>query len=191
MLAHHASGLEGFVVYRALNLPRSLSSATWTWAIGSDVPNQPATTLFYSTAMELSMLLEICRPLTREIFGHPVRMQDEQMYDQGAIQRWLAVKMTSPNTGLALESATLTPNRAMHLQIRSWVDGADLCQEPQPSPWHLRSQGRTLQIRFTSMWGAFRIPARYGRRCRSPPCMKLHSVECAARPPTSTSSWSR
>ena len=163
MLSHHSSALEDFLVYRALNVPESLSSEAWTWKTWDGVPDEAPVAKAESADLGFSVPDDICCSLTREIFSSPVRTEDGQRYDQNAIQRWLSVKKTSPNTGLALETATLVPDREMHLQVRQWVEAAQFCLGAPPTsarrPKRQRrtrqlSQG-TAELTFTSTLGQF------------------------------------
>lgn len=59
-------------------------------------------------------------PVTTEMMRDPVTTADGHSYERAAIEKWLADHDTSPLTGAALSSRTLTPNHTLRKAIEEW-----------------------------------------------------------------------
>jgi len=74
-------------------------------------------------------------PITQDIMNDPVKTVDGMTYDRPAIERWLAMRSTSPLTGLPLSSKALTPNAELREHIEQFVNQhAHLVQRPSAPP---------------------------------------------------------
>ena len=76
-------------------------------------------------------------PITTALILDPVATADGHIYERSAIERWLATKDTSPNTGLSLEHKNLTAILAVRATIQHLVDGGSL-PPAEVSDWLLR-----------------------------------------------------
>lgn len=59
-------------------------------------------------------------PITQELMLDPVFALDGHTYERAAIEEWLARRLMSPKTGVALDNPTVIPNHAMRQQIIEW-----------------------------------------------------------------------
>lgn len=64
-------------------------------------------------------------PITSELMSDPVICSDGHSYERSAIEEWLQINNTSPNTGLALLDTSLIPNHALKAAILSWKQAND------------------------------------------------------------------
>ena len=60
-------------------------------------------------------------PISGELMVDPVTCVDGHSYEKGCILRWFREsRVTSPVTGIALDSATVFPNHALRNAIEEW-----------------------------------------------------------------------
>ena len=59
--------------------------------------------------------------ISQDIMTDPVKTVDNHTYDRLAIEKWFEHRVTSPLTGLVLESTTLVPNDILRDQIQNFV----------------------------------------------------------------------
>lgn len=77
-----------------------------------DHDDEPTTAGTSRTRSELGTAeppLELCCPITLNLFEDPVAAPDGQTYERAAIEAWLDRKGTSPMSGLAMSKAMLVP----------------------------------------------------------------------------------
>ena len=60
-------------------------------------------------------------PITQRLIKDPVITCDGHTYEREAIEKWFVMHVTSPLTGLALDSNVLVPNHAMRKAIEAYV----------------------------------------------------------------------
>ena len=75
---------------------------------------------------EFQLPREFICPITSAPMSLPVIAEDGHSYQLQAIQRWFATKLSSPVTGLSLDSANLTPNHALRKLIRDSLGVEDV-----------------------------------------------------------------
>ncbi|EOD38543.1 hypothetical protein EMIHUDRAFT_224291 [Emiliania huxleyi CCMP1516] len=73
-------------------------------------------------ALELEPPADFICPITAEAMRDPVMAGDGHAYERIAIERWLAIRSTSPLTGKALENTGVFPNHMLRRQIREWQE---------------------------------------------------------------------
>ena len=59
--------------------------------------------------------------ISQDIMTDPVKTVDNHTYDRLSIEKWFEHRVTSPLTGLELESITLVPNDELREQIQNFV----------------------------------------------------------------------
>ena len=60
--------------------------------------------------------------ITDEVMEDPVMCTDGHTYERRAIEEWLAMRSTSPNTGAELRDKALVPNVALKQMIELWLE---------------------------------------------------------------------
>ena len=67
--------------------------------------------------------IELCCPITLQLFEDPVKTLHGQIYERAAIEDWLESKSTDPMTGETLKIKALFPDDEMNLRCAEYVLG--------------------------------------------------------------------
>ena len=111
------------VVAAAEEAVSDLSDATTALGIASPEAS-PADNQKLAAAPEGEPPEDFVCPITQELMDEPVIAADGHTYEKAAILCWLANKMTSPKSGVPLETAAVFPNHLLRRQIREWQEEA-------------------------------------------------------------------
>ena len=65
--------------------------------------------------------IELCCPITLQLFQDPVKTIHGQTYERVVIQDWLESKSTDPMTGDTLKIKTLFPDDEMKLRCAEYI----------------------------------------------------------------------
>ena len=94
----------------------------WKPRRGARAPEPASSASAQALALELEPPADFICPITAEAMRDPVMAGDGHAYERIAIERWLAIRSTSPLTGKALENTGVFPNHMLRRQIREWQE---------------------------------------------------------------------
>lgn len=120
----HEEALTQLLRFRASCL-NSEALQRWTWSVGDPVPAVPGSAMIPMLPYDITEVPNHLRcPISHYLMEDAVEASDGQTYSRSAIQKWLAIRKTSPLHGAPLDDLSLTVRRDIRGEVVSWVSGA-------------------------------------------------------------------
>ncbi|KAL6249740.1 hypothetical protein RBB50_003595 [Rhinocladiella similis] len=127
----HQEALADFLIFSATD--PSFQPSDFRWSLGQEVPrNETVGIQEYVDMTDFCTVPEnyMC-PISSAVFEDPVMTSDGFLYDRKAIERWFAIRRSSPMTGLPLTDTSVTPDEELRKQIQAWLKAKEVGQESQ------------------------------------------------------------
>lgn len=120
----HEEALTQFLRFRASCLnPEAVQR--WTWSVGDPVPALPGSAMIPMLPYDITEVPDHLRcPISHNLMEDAVEASDGQIYSRSAIQKWFAIRKTSPLHGAPLDDLSLTVRPDIRGEVVSWVSGA-------------------------------------------------------------------
>jgi uncharacterized protein YegL len=109
----------------------AMSPQKWTWHLGQEIPGRTQIPALPDDVTVIPPTLKC--PIKLDLIEDPVMAADGQIYGRQAITKWMAIRRSSPLTGLALGDTELTPVLELAEQADKWLQAEDLV-EPEERP---------------------------------------------------------
>ncbi|KAI7775698.1 hypothetical protein LA080_006427 [Diaporthe eres] len=119
----HEEALTQFLRFRASCLiPEAVQR--WTWSFGDPVPAVSGAAIIPMLPYDLTEVPDHLRcPISHNLMEDAVEVSDGQIYSRSAIQKWFAIRKTSPLHGAPLDDLSLTVRPDIRGEVVSWVSG--------------------------------------------------------------------
>lgn len=151
-LKTHEEGLADFIIFRAMNMPRS---QRWTWSIGDTVPSTGRARHIPSLSSDLTEIPDkFCCPISKVLMEDAMKATHGHTYSRQALVAWFVTRKSSPMHGTALSDDSITSDDETSQAAREWADGARLIvsdTEPVSRP----AKKRSITLRFNGNLGSF------------------------------------
>lgn len=96
----------------------------WTWSVGDPVPAVPGAAMIPMLPYDITEVPNHLRcPISHILMEDAVEASDGQTYSRSAIQKWFAIRKTSPLHGAPLDDLSLTVRPDIRGEVVSWVSG--------------------------------------------------------------------
>ncbi|KAI5358581.1 putative ubiquitin-conjugating enzyme E2, von Willebrand factor, type A, U-box [Septoria linicola] len=156
-LQTHDETLQDFLVYRATTSPDI--NTNWQWSLGEDMPASRPGRVLPSLPAQLTAVPDQFRcPISHALMEDPVKAADGFTYSRPAIEQWFNIRLSSPMTGLPLQSRALTTNDGVAAAVTSWITGSNLQEAPEaprPAKKTRLSLSKRIVVKFLSKDGSF------------------------------------
>ncbi|USW57709.1 Putative ubiquitin-conjugating enzyme E2, von Willebrand factor, type A, U-box [Septoria linicola] len=156
-LQTHDETLQDFLVYRATTSPDI--NTNWQWSLGEYMPASRPGRVLPSLPAQLTAVPEQFRcPISHALMEDPVKAADGFTYSRPAIEQWFNIRLSSPMTGLPLQSRALTTNDGVAAAVTSWITGSNLQEAPEaprPAKKTRLSLSKRIVVKFLSKDGSF------------------------------------
>lgn len=120
----HEEALTQFLRFRASCL-NPVAVQRWTWSFGDPVPAVPGAAMIPMLPYDITEVPDHLRcPISHNLMEDAVEASDGQVYSRSAIQKWFAIRKTSPLHGAPLDDLSLTVRPDIRGEVVSWVSGA-------------------------------------------------------------------
>lgn len=120
----HEEALTQFMRFRASSV-NPITAQRWAWSIGDPVPAVPGSTKIPILDHDITEVPNHLRcPISHNLMDDAVEASDGQTYSRGAIQRWFAIRGTSPLHGAPLNDLSLAVRPDVRGEVESWTLGA-------------------------------------------------------------------
>lgn len=144
-----AAGLKRFeqeLIDMIILSAMAVSPQKWTWRPGQAVPGRSQIPALPSEVTLIPASLKC--PIKLDLIEDPVMAADGQVYGRQAMTKWMAIRRSSPLTGLALADTELTPALDVAEQANKWLQADDLV-EPAERPVNKRRRTTNQQNMVT------------------------------------------
>ncbi|POS69278.1 ubiquitin-conjugating enzyme [Diaporthe helianthi] len=140
----HEEALAQFLRFQASCLsPKAASD--WVWSFGDPVPPAPGSEIIPSLAYDITEVPSHLRcPISHSLMEDAVEASDGQTYSRSAIQRWFAIRKTSPLHGAPLDDLSLRVRPDIRREVGFWISGAAAT-----------STTDVITVTFDSRYGSF------------------------------------
>lgn len=119
----HEEALTQFLRFRAgCLIPEAVQR--WAWSFGDPVPAVPGAAMIPMLPYDITEVPDHLRcPISHNLMEDAVEASDGQIYSRSAIQKWFAIRKTSPLHGAPLDDLSLTVRPDIRGEVVSWVSG--------------------------------------------------------------------